>query len=135
MDDERVRIVDVCQNGNIPRNTLTLILNGTTTEPHIRTLRAIAIGLASHPRKRTTDYQKAAAIEAALGVAAGYRVDDGDERPDAALPLALVPIFADPEKAKSWVHFITKRAHLSSLDLKRLDAITPRNLVDDPPET
>jgi len=132
MIEERVHQVDICKHGNIPRNTLALILRGKTTEPHLRTLRAIAVGLATHPTTGITDYQKADAFLSTLIVAAGYRQANDDDASAEALPLALVPIFKDRPRARAWVRFITERSRLTADEIDNLSTMMSEHVASAP---
>jgi hypothetical protein len=121
MDEERVYVWSICQYGGIRRNIVYLILNGTTREPKRRTLRGLAIGLATNPRTAETDYQKASRIFRQLNQAVGH-TDDDSQALDALLPLALVPIFAKHSKAAAWEQYIVRRADLTAQEIMALDA-------------
>lgn len=123
MDRQRVTVSHVAHHGNLSRNTIYLIQQGTTTDPSPDTLRKIARGLATNAR--TGKFERSTYVEALRDLAAiAGRVALSEEAS------AIPPV--DLEAEIALVVGSRRRADVLAKFLRRYPALSPdqRTLVD-----
>ena len=119
IDERPVTVAHVVRVSGIARNTTEKILNGFTRDPQRATLRALARGIAAHPRTLEVDEQRRARCERDLLVAAGYAPYDPSDA-GSLLRFALWVRLGSWARVDAWLAAIDRWDGLGPDDVRAL---------------
>jgi hypothetical protein len=123
--DQRVSYAHIARPGKLSRNTVKLILDGTTRNPSRETVCKLLIGLALDPDDGTTDQEFLKDALARVTQVSGYEDLVTDWLPG-TLACLLAAHVGDLEVAKAWLGLIRDRQDAGLAEIAEIRR-TPRS--------